>query len=430
MCGFIISKNPTENKLDHRGISKVEIKYQDWFIEFNSLPLSSNQTGIQQPISFKHGYLVFNGEIFNYKELLPSALSDVHYLQQTFTKLNFSIHDLYKESIHWDGFWSIAYVSFMGDVHMFTDWLGKKQLYFSELGIASEIKPILPKGSLRLNYDIHLFGTHNTPFEKVNRCIPGALYVYKPATGRAHNIMHQNYWIKPKESNLYNIIDKSVKQRLENRIDGVSLFLSGGLDSNIILHHLLKYTKDFEAISIDNGERQIVEQIEKELNVEVKYIKDSYTEEDIIKSIYHYEHPLDYGSLIPNYILFKECSNAMVLTGDGSDELFGGYNRAKESNTWDFDVNYELPYYHNIRLDRTSMAFTKEARSPLMGMEVARYAYYAPRIEKVNKAILRATYSNLLPQVVLNAKKQPLRLNNDKQFNKDLVKKYFNIVFE
>ena len=430
MCGFTITKNETVNKLTHRGTESTTVKCGDFIIEFNSLPLSSNGTGIQQPIKCKFGYLVFNGEIFNYKDLMPNVPSDVHYLKKLFNEGNCNIHHLYKESMKWDGFWSIAYISNDGDVKMFTDWLGKKQLYYSNLGIASEIKPILPPGFMLLNYDTHLFGTNNTPFDNVYRCIPGKLYLYSARNNRAVVLNNQNYWIRPQENNLYSIIDKSVEQRLENKIDGVSLFLSGGLDSNIVLHHLLKRSKDFEAISIYNQESEVINAVEQKYGINVKFIEDNFSEEELVDAVYRYEHSLDYGSLMANYLLFKNCSNSMVLTGDGSDELFGGYTRALTENTWDFDVNKELPYYHNIRLDRTSMAFTKEARSPLMSMELARYAYYLPRQKKIGKNYLRETYSHILPKEVIEAKKKPLRLKNDKEWNRENIQRYFNIIFQ
>jgi len=429
MCGFVISKQPTNGNVFHRGTEHTTIEINDWRVQFSSLPLSSFGTNLSQPVPFRFGYLVFNGEIFNYNELDPSSKSDLEYLQKLFIRCGENLNSLYEHSIHWDGFWSIAYIQKSGKVSFFTDWMGKKQLYYSEIGIASEIKPILPNDYSLLEYTPQQFGSLNTPFTKVFRAIPGAYYEYEPRNKRASRIRMLDYFDYPVGQDLYSMIDRSVKRRLENRIDGCSIFLSGGLDSNIVLHHLLAHTRDFEAITIENQESEIVKQIQQIYDIPVNYIEDNFEPSDLFYAVQHYEHPLDYGSLIPNYLLFQQCQNRMVLTGDGSDELFGGYTRSQTSDTWIYDTQLELPYYHNVRIDRMSMAFTKEARSPLMSMDLYRYSRTLPQAERTGKKVLRDLYQDLLPKCVLETKKRPLRLFDDKDKNMEMVKKEFKIVF-
>ena len=120
----------------------------------------------------------------------------------------------------------------------------------------------------------------------------------------------------------------------------------------------------------------------------------------------------------------------MVLTGDGADEIFGGYARNLNIDSWSYDVFKELPYYHNIRIDRMSMAFTKECRSPLMSLELVKHAKLLKWDDRKNKAALRKIYNGLLPDYITDAVKKPLRFKNDKQMNKELIKKTFQKVWK
>jgi asparagine synthase (glutamine-hydrolysing) len=420
MCGFTITKEPVENKIKHRGLINYITEFNGWIISFDSLPLSSNKTGLIQPLECNDKLIVFNGEIFNHQELMPSSQSDLHYLKNQFIKLKTDPVSLYKESLKWDGFWSISIICKNGDVFSFTDPLGKKQLYYNKIGISSEIKGVLQEYEYR-SYSEKNFGTLNTNFTTVDRYLPGKLYLYKKGNIRPFLLMSIDYLKIENNLDLYQLIDRSVKRRLQNKIDGISLLLSSGLDSNIVLHHVLKYSKEIDLVSIENEESEAVDKICKEYGISCNFISDKFSSKELNDAIYFYEYSLDYGSLMPQYLLFKNANNSIVLTGDGADELFGGYSRAKEKDTWQYDVFNELPFYHNIRLDRMSMAFTKEARSPLMSIDLVRYANSLQRINRIDKKILRDTYRNILPEHVINGKKKPLRYLNDKQFNLNLI---------
>lgn len=415
MCGFSITKEKIENKLKHRGVFENELLWENWNIIFNSLPLSSYKKGIEQPFNYKRFQIVFNGEIFNYKRLNKNANSDVDYLYSLVKKFNGDVSKIYRESLKWDGFWAICIID-KKNLYFFTDPLGKKQLYYNDEGIGSEIKMFKDLGLYKL-YEERSFGTLNTNFSNIYRAIPGSLYRYEYVNDLAYKVDNLDYLFSGSTDNLYELIDQSVRDRLENRYDNYSLLLSGGLDSNIVLHHLLKYKDEIDIVSIENQEKEIVSKIQNDFNLEVNYISDKYTEDDLNKAIYHYEYSLDYGSLMPNYLLFKNCKNSLVLTGDGADELFSGYNRANEKDTWVYDTLLELPYYHNIRIDRMSMMFTKEARNPLMSLPLLRYSFKLNWKERVNKKPLRETYHNILPDYITNGKKVPLRFKNNKEHN-------------
>merc|ERR1711991_1311828 len=106
----------------------------------------------------------------------------------------------------------------------------------------------------------------------------------------------------------------------------------------------------------------------------------------------------------------KELEFHNVLTGDGADELFGGYRRAKEYDSQYSDVFCELPYYHLPKLDRTMMRSTIELRAPFLSPAVIVHALNLPWSERMGeKTVLKETFKNLVPKKILDRDKLPLK---------------------
>jgi asparagine synthase (glutamine-hydrolysing) len=217
-----------------------------------------------------------------------------------------------------------------------------------------------------------------------------------------------------------------------------SLLLSGGLDSSIIAGLLLKLGADVDFYSISNGEdEQYVKDCEYYWNVESKRLKydiDLESEEGkkVLIDIYKTwnESPVDMGSVVPQYHLFdaiKKGSNTrIVISGDGADELFGGYRRINEYDSQQSDIFHELTSYHLPRLDKLSMAHTLELRSPFLNHDIVRFALSLPLEERTNKKILKDTFKGLVPDSVIERSK--LALKNTKivedqiAYRKEIVK--------
>jgi asparagine synthetase B (glutamine-hydrolysing) len=223
---------------------------------------------------------------------------------------------------------------------------------------------------------------------------------------------------------LFEKMEKSVENRLLSKNYPTSLLLSGGLDSSIIAGLLLKLGADVNFYSISNGEdEEYVKACEYYWDVTSKrldYSIDLDTEEGKRSLIEIYrkwnESPVDMGSVVPQYHLFdaiKKGSNTrIVISGDGADELFGGYRRINEYDSQQSDIFHELRYYHLPRLDKLSMAHTLELRSPFLNHDIVRFAINLPFNERKNKKILKDTFKGLVPDSVIERSK--LALKNQK----------------
>jgi asparagine synthase (glutamine-hydrolysing) len=125
------------------------------------------------------------------------------------------------------------------------------------------------------------------------------------------------------------------------------------------------------------------------------------------------ESPIDLGSVIPQYHLFesirKNTDYRIVISGDGSDELFGGYSRIHEYDSQKSDIFQELSFYHLPRLDKMSMAHTLELRSPFLNNDIVRFAMHLPLEWRTDKKILKDTFGPMLPDSVVNRRKEALK---------------------
>lgn len=430
MCGIIITKNINKIPLiKHRGIESNFVKKDSYYLGHHRLPIQTLEgDNLQQPIELNHGYLLYNGEIFNYPKRFNS---DVEYLINLFNGSCGDIHEVLEEANHWDGFWSIVYVT-EHMMHCFTDPLGKKQLYYNESGeICSEIRPLVKpeyKFDLFFKSSVYKWGyntTDHTPWDGVKRIMPNKLYTF--CAGLVLNQTHKPYydWTanQPKED-LKELLYKSVESRLISKKYDIGCLVSGGLDSSIIARIL----KDLEApvsyYTIDNDEAKYAQILANYLDIFPRYLSCDIPE-NLNGAFKWNETPIDLGSVIPQHELFKVIPERIVLSGDGADELFGGYRRIKEYDSQYSDVFEELPFYHLPRLDRASMRFTIELRNPFLSHDIVKYALKLPYSERINKKHLKNVFKDSLPSEIVYRQKWPLK---NKSIRED-PKKYRELIF-
>lgn len=409
MCGLILaprSYSPAalDRALDcmsHRGLPgyRGQEAWGEWRIGHVRLPIQFQDGRGAQPFAIEGRLTAFVGEFLNH-----GGRGEFGYLDQLLKSPDFrKFHQA-------DGFWSV--VSLLGkEAQVLTDHLGIKPLYWwPRYGIVcSEVLPMFaleappPLDSIYLSNCVK-FGydySGRTPWGGIIQLPPGTvLSLPKPS--------FRSYWdwglVSGAPENLRLIIDLAIQNRLVSDRE-VSLLLSGGLDSSIIYYSLLAQGIPVKCFSVENGEGEFLPE-------GVELLPSPSFSVDPKEAVAVMQAPLDLGSLLPQIELSRALHRKRVhvcLSGDGADELFGGYSRAQEYDSQSSDVFCELPYYHLPRLDRVMMWGTVELRSPYLAPSVVAAALRLPREQRTSKQALKQAYQGLVPEAILHRKKHPLK---------------------
>jgi asparagine synthase (glutamine-hydrolysing) len=186
-------------------------------------------------------------------------------------------------------------------------------------------------------------------------------------------------------------MNKSIQDRLISKNYEIGCLISGGLDSSIIAHYLKQNNSKVNFYSIENNEKYYLDLLLKDLRIDVKYLNYNINE-DIENSFRFNETPIDLGSVLPQHKLFSVIPERIVLSGDGADELFGGYKRINDYDSQLSDIFEELTFYHLPRLDRASMRYTIELRNPFLSHNIIRLALLLPYKDRINKIFLKNVF--------------------------------------
>jgi len=380
MCGYVgcIYDNPRKyteiqklkfesmtNMQYHRGPDD-EGYFHDEHVQFGFRRLSiiDIATG-QQPLSYENGryILMFNGEIYNYIELRNMLIEKgITFNTHSDTEVIVALYAHLKEDcIHYlRGMYTFV-IWDRDEKRLFgaRDHFGIKPLYFAQendvLFFASEKKSLV--GAINDNevnqtslqhYFTYQYGPEpETLTTKVKRIEPGHYFIKDIAT----DLKIVPYWKpsfkaenKPKDEHIRAIRDvlyDSVKVHMRSDVP-VGSFLSGGIDSTIIASiakeinpNLLTFSVGFERPGF--SEIDTAKETAEKLNLKNYSVFVSPKEfmDEFYKIIWHMDDPLADPAAVPLYFVAKEARKhvTVVLSGEGSDELFGGYNIYGEPNS-------------------------------------------------------------------------------------------------
>jgi asparagine synthase (glutamine-hydrolysing) len=351
MCGAIVHRGPDEEgvyigdgvALGMRRLSIIDLE------------------GGQQPISNEDGtvWIVFNGEIYNYRELRRD-LERAGHVFKTDSDTETIVH-LYEDL-------GARCVERLRGMFGFAIWderrrqlligrdrLGIKPMYYAErngeLVFSSELKPILTLPSIPRSVDWgaanHLFTFLSTPSDQsivhgVRKLEPASVLVAQP--GRPLQI--QKYWdveFRPNEKATEAELVEQLREMLTEAVTlhqvsdvPVGAFLSGGLDSSAVVALMAKPAAGrLKTFSIGFAESEFDElpyarQVARAFGTDHHDLVLRPDAVSIVEDLTWYlDEPFGDTSAIPTYMVSKLASEhvKVVLSGDGGDEIFAGYDK-------------------------------------------------------------------------------------------------------
>ncbi len=316
----------------------------------------------QQPITSKDGKLLifFNGEIYNYKELREELVKKgFQFKTNSDTETILHMYEAYGEEMlaRLRGMFTFSiYNTETKNLFIARDFFGIKPLYYLTDGekitaFSSEIKSFLKipgfkakvNNSAVLNYLSFQYNPlQETFFEGIYKLLPGHFLKIDTQTGTAVIKKYWSFEFAPNERKTDERVEEEIKSVMKNSVEHhmiadvpVGAFLSGGIDSSIITTLMQEIRGDKKIKTFTVGFDTLTEG--KEAVETSSFLGTDHTEikvgpeeyfESLKKIIWHFDEPVADPSAVGLYFLAKEARKhvKVVLSGEGADELFGGYN--------------------------------------------------------------------------------------------------------
>ena len=398
MCGFIgsFSQNKIDlEKLNHcnenivcRGPDSTktyseELNGNYFSAAFNRLSIIDLSEAADQPMtSSDNNYLIlFNGEIYNHKEIRQELLKkgyEFHTNHSDTESLLYLLIEKGEEAIKTlRGQFSFVFLDKKNqNLLLCRDRVGQKPLFFSKHNNSFSFSSNLISLS-KLTYQKSInetsiyrylqFGKTLSPdtiFENIYEIKPGQTLSVK-LSRNGFDLVFKKYWNlldfydnkKFDKDEFFDIFSDSVDIRTKSDVP-YATFLSGGLDSSSIVKSQHEKGNEINTFSVYMGsstydESKYCEQVSKKFNTNHKSIEieDSLRIENLQGMLDCLDQPFADPSIIPTQIISREISKyfKMAISGDGGDELLGGYLRVQKtlSNKINQTFSNLYSYYPN-----------------------------------------------------------------------------------
>lgn len=327
-----------------------------------------------QPMFFEDLVIIFNGEIYNHLEIRNTILagnkfisdSDTETILQGFKKFG---TDIFSKL---NGIFSIAiFNKRTRELVLARDQFGIKPLYYymkdDLFFFGSEIKSFLPiphwdksiDHTALLNYIHFLYSPGGqTPFKYINK-FPSGHFIKIDIDHLPQNLKPEKYYEIPFDGSIdqmtehegINLLDKALGKAVERQLLSdvpIGFFLSGGLDSSILVAKAKEYTdKRIQCFTIDAdfdqndkegfaNDLDYAKKVAKHLDVDLEIVPaDINIVRDFDKMIWHLDEPQADAAPLNVYNICKrarEMNQIVLIGGTAGDDLFSGYRRHQALN--------------------------------------------------------------------------------------------------
>ncbi|MBF0692604.1 asparagine synthase [Providencia alcalifaciens] len=369
MCGFFISNHSSINK-QHEKILESTLRFRgpdgssgiinngDWRAYHARLSIIDLESGVNQPVKdLNGGFLVFNGEILNYKELGYKYFdrefkSDTLLLSELIVNKKLSLNEL-------DGFFAFVYINKNNEIeYAARDRFGVKPLFFykdsNSYSFSSEPNTLKQIFNLKVNLDsIEEYRATRAPifsgsyFDGISQVSPGECLI-NGYYFQASEYLKEDYCEISKEE-LLAAVTKGLNSRKISDAP-IGLLLSKGIDSNL-LKAIGKFDR-YYSIGFEG-------------DADISYLQSKKIENLKIAICTPEEYLSDFNYLlnlrgeplsVPNEVLLYQISKIaakdgikVLLSGEGADEFFAGYDRifkwASEATNFNLDIFLDMYCY-------------------------------------------------------------------------------------
>lgn len=318
----------------------------------------------KQPISStdKSITIVFNGEIYNYRALRATLENKgIKFTTHSDTEVILKLYELEGEASFkkLDGMYAFSiHDKNKNKVFITRDFFGEKPLYYSKTSTqfiyGSELKSILPQikekpainmHGLNLFFRLTYIPAPFSIYENISKLEANHYIIYDLANHEfsIHKISEeaipkekQNISFLEAKHTVKDLVYESVNSRSISDVP-LGTFLSGGVDSSVVSLCLSQakskpidtFSIGFEKKSYDESDKSRVVAKQIGSNHHEFIINEKDLEEDVHQILTNFDEPFSDSSSLPTYLVSKKTSDfvTVALTGDGGDEMFGGYNK-------------------------------------------------------------------------------------------------------
>jgi len=451
MCGIFFCYKPkpgTNNreyfdKIQHRGPdSSVYLEREKYSVGFHRLAIQDVTEHGNQPFENDRWLIVCNGEIYNHKKIengytfFPRSRSDCEMLLHLFTYFSSaqSVNDVknYSPAIYnsLDGeFALVAYDKINDIVIIMRDPYGVRPLFVGQDGdtwyFASEVKAIPPSAKVT-PFPPNRIAVVGKESKFMSGITPDGIPCYyvsdEPKLPRPVVAKKPLDRVK-----LCSIFTRAVQNRLPSERP-IGCFLSGGVDSSLVSAIAFYHNPSVQLFTIGlegsvdvQAAKTVAEYIGCPLSqhhIVTFTIEEGFAAlRDVIYACESYDITTIRAST-PQFLLSKYITEKtdvrVLLSGEGSDELFAGYQYSKlapNANALQEDTErllQELYLFDNLRTDRTTAAHGLEVRVPFLDKQFTKYVRgihpkYKLCKDRMEKYILRESfeYTGILPKEIL-----------------------------